>query len=107
MDNIIEEWKDIDGFEGLYKVSTFGRILSVEKECRQLSRGHRVFGRTMKPRILTPWKQNSGYLLVTLRKENKSYAKTVHRLVAEAFVKQIPGKEFVNHKDGNKKKQPC
>lgn len=46
--------------------------------------------------------QNSGYLKLTLRKNNKQYNKTVHRLVAEAFIPNPDNKLQVNHIDGDK-----
>lgn len=89
----MEEWRDIDGYEGLYKVSSYGRVKRVD---------HVSFGRHLKERILKGGKFSNGYLFVCLRKNgvNKNYS--IHRLVAIAF---LPNEEHftdVNHKDGNK-----
>jgi len=57
-----------------------------------------------KPRALKAGKINNGcqnYLTVTLRKDNKSHNKLVHRLVAEAFIPNPQDKPQVNHKDKN------
>ena len=89
-----EIWKDIVGFEGLYQVSSLGRVKS--------------FGEGKKERILAQrqggkgYKENKGYYYVTLSKENKIYKKAVHRLVAIAFVPNPENKKEVCHKDENK-----
>ncbi len=57
-----------------------------------------------KPRALKAGKLNNGsqiYLSVTLRKDNKSHQKLVHRLVAEAYIPNPENKPQVNHKDRN------
>jgi hypothetical protein len=84
---LIEIWKPIKNFEGLYEVSDQGRIKSLIRK---------------QERIRKPSKQKSGYLQVTLNKKGKPYYKWVHRIVAETFLNQIDGKNYVNHKDGNK-----
>ena len=86
-----EIWKDIAGFEGFYKVSDKGRIYSVE---RKDSRGQRCGGRILKPKH-----SRGGYLMVHLYKNGKMKAKSVHRLVAEAFLPNPNGLPQVNHRD--------
>lgn len=85
MDNII--WKPVVGYEGLYEVSNTGLIKSLNcynyKEPRLLKLGHRP----------------DGYLSVGLSKNNVTKTKTVHRLVAEAFIPNPDNLEMVNHKD--------
>jgi len=47
---------------------------------------------------------HNGYEKVGIRVvKNKYKYHAVHRIVAEAFVEKMPGKEFVNHKDRNKR----
>ncbi len=82
----MEIWKDIEGYEGLYKVSSDGRVMS--------------FYRGEKP--LFPLRTTSGYLMVYLTKNRKAKYKAVHRLVASAFVPNPHQKTQVNHIDGNK-----
>ena len=89
-----EVWKDVAGYEGLYKVSNKGNIYSVE---RVDSRGHRRGGRMLKP-----GRNSHGYLTVGLYKNGKSKTKNVHRLVAETFIPNPKGFLEINHKDENK-----
>jgi len=49
-----------------------------------------------------PQPHNSGYLTMPIYRDRKVKIKLVHRLVAEAWIEAVPGKEYVNHKDGNK-----
>lgn len=85
-----EKWKDIKGFEGLYKVSNCGRIKSFKKNKKD--------GVLIKPR-----EKNNGYLQIGLYKEGKKYHFTIHRLVAMAFLENSKDYKSVNHKDENKK----
>lgn len=92
-----EIWKDIEGFEGLYQVSNWGRVYSL---------GGRTMGRMNnryknKPRIIKSYMRN-GYEHVLLKKEGKQFHYKIHRLVAIAFIPNPNNYPFVNHKDENK-----
>lgn len=93
-----EIWKDIPQFEGIYQASTKGRIRSLDRE--RYCRNKHTF--LCKGKILMPKIQNSGYMIVWLRKDGKTYAKTIHRLIAKTFIPNPSAFEQVNHKDGNK-----
>ena len=84
----MEMFKTIKGFER-YSVSNQGRVINSKTG-----------------KVLSQRKASNGYLRVNLRKGNIKYEKphvaSVHRLVAEAFLECIPGKDYVNHKDLNK-----
>lgn len=85
----MEYWKDVNGFEGEYQVSNYGRVLSVYKPSSK------------KGMILKPYPNPKGYLWVSLLKNGIEKRRQVHRIVMEAF----RGKSdlFVNHKDLNPK----
>lgn len=94
-----EIWKDVVGYEGLYKVSNYGNVKSIDRYIPGRIKGYKTIKNSY---ILKPGVNTSGYLHVALYKNNiKSYYK-VHRLVAIAFIENIENKSDVNHKDGNK-----
>ena len=85
---MIEIWKDIKKFEGLYQVSNLGNVRSLKRNI------------ILKPSIASYRKtKNDGYYIVNLK--SKPYY--IHRLVAEAFISNSENKLQVNHIDGNKK----
>lgn len=85
--NIIEQWKPIDGYEGLYEISNLGSVKSLN------------YSRTGVEKILKPGKAKKGYLRVSLYRNGKHKMFYVHRLVAEAFLPNPEGFEQVNHRD--------
>ena len=90
MKEIIEEWKDIPNYEGIYQASNLGRIKSIE---RFDARGNRL----LKEKILKLWISNNGYYRVALWENSKIRNYLVHRLVYEAFNGSIPEGYEVNH----------
>lgn len=96
--NHSEIWKDIKGYEGLYQVSNLGKVRSLD---RKIKNKHGF--RTIKGQLINPFMWGAGYLYVNLHKEQMRISKSVHRLVAEAFLPNEEGKPEVNHKDGDKK----
>ena len=90
-----EIWRDISGCEGLYKISNYGRVMSLNFGARN----HVLSG---KQRILKQPRSSSGYLHVQLYKDGKSSTKLVHILVASAFIPNADNKREINHIDGNK-----
>lgn len=95
---MIEEWRDVVGFEGYYKVSNLGNVKSCDRYVN-CSRG--LNKRLWKGKLLTKIISSTrGYEQVSLSVDGKSHKVYVHRLVAEAF---LTGKhDTVNHVDGNK-----
>lgn len=94
-----EVWKDIYGYEGLYQVSNYGRVKSVEKIVKGKSGSERL----LKEMILKQREDKGGYLIVSLCKEGKVKLHKVHRLVAKAFIPNLENKPTVDHINGNKK----
>ena len=85
-----EEWRDVVGYEGLYQVSSEGRVKSLERKGRKSER------------ILKPGVRSEGYLFVVLYAGGKPKNLRVHRLVCQAFHENLDNKPCVNHIDENK-----
>ena len=90
-----EVWKDIKDYEGCYQVSNFGRVRSLDRLDRNGFKRNGV--------IKKPQDNGNGYQYVQLKKDAKRKNFYIHRLVATYFINEIADKDFVNHKDGNKK----
>ena len=94
----MEEWKDIEGYEGYYQVSNYGRVKSLKRTVWDKG----GFYKTVAERILKVGKDGKGYPQVILFKEGKGESCKIHRLVASAFCENPYGYSEVNHKDENK-----
>jgi hypothetical protein len=92
-----EIWRGITGYEGLYQVSSLGRVKSLERY-----KDNHGKQQLIQESIKTTRKDKQGYLLLDLYKDNKQKTVRVHRLVAEHFIENSDNKETVNHIDGNK-----
>ena len=91
---MIEEiWKPVIGYEGLYEVSSYGRVKSL---CKYDSRN-----RFREERILKLCANRLGYLKVGLSSNNKTKKYLVHRIVAEAFIPNPNNLPIINHRDEN------
>ena len=99
---MMEEWKDIAGFEGLYQVSNLGRVRSLDRERRQMSSHGTMMTKMYRGSAITPTNNGNGYMIVGLRKDGVRKNYYVHRLVADAFISNPDNCEQVNHKDYNK-----
>lgn len=86
MSNIEKEiWKDVVGYEGLYKVSNYSRVWSVKRNI-----------------FLKPHDDVDGYCVVGLSKNGNQKNKKIHRLTMIAFVKNPNNYSQINHIDENK-----
>ena len=83
-----EIWKDVKGFEGLYQVSNIGRVRSLR--IKRHADG-----------IMNTRTRKNGYVFIFLRVNNKRIWKSVHRLVAIAFIPNPENKPEIDHIDGN------
>lgn len=79
----MEEWKEIADFEGLYLISSFGRVKSI-----------------INNKILTPCIVRANGLVVGLMRNGKVEKRQVSRLVAAAFIPNPGNKPYVDHIDG-------
>ena len=91
----IEQWKTAvyDGiiYEGLYKVSNLGKILSLN------------YRNTGKSELMNPSEDKKGYLQICLSKNGEQKTCFVHRLVAQTFLPNPENKPCINHKIEGKK----
>ena len=85
-----EIWRDIPDYEGLYQVSNLGRVKSLN------------YNHTKSERVLCNKKHKSKYLTVTLCKDGCKKNKSIHVLVATAFIQNNNNYPCVNHLDGDK-----
>lgn len=95
---MIEEWKDIGGYEGLYQVSNLGRVKSIPRSTL-CSDGRTI---SLKGKILAPNIHTDGYVYVKLCKNSSQKNYRVHRLVAMAFIDNPHDYPEVNHLDENR-----
>lgn len=95
---MIEQWKDVIEYEGLYQVSNMGRVKSLAR-FRSTPIGK---DRWYSERILKAGTHSNGYKFVSLRPIKTQTNWSVHRLVAEAFLPNPENKLTVNHKDSDR-----
>jgi len=93
-------WKDVKGYEGIYEAGSTGGIRSLDRIVVENSGKER----SHKGRLLKSCDPGSGYLMVRLSKNGVVKTRTVHQLVAEAFLNHVPNgfKMVVDHIDNNK-----
>ena len=94
----IEIWKPVKGYEGLYEVSSMGRVRSLGGMIIRKNGYHKTF----QGRILKPW-LNRGYEQVYLCNDFGRKHRLVHILVCSAFKPNPDNKPFVDHIDGNRR----
>lgn len=83
---MIEIFKDIEGFEGLYQVSNYGRVWSTRRK---------------KYLKLIKHVKDEEYLTLQLHKDKYIKCYQIHRLVYETFVRKLKQNECCHHKDHN------
>lgn len=82
-----EDWKDIEGFSGLYKISNKGRLMS------KLSGSWKIMSVT---------NSKGDYLSVVLRSGDKRKSKKIHQLVYESFIGPCDSCSHIHHINGDK-----
>lgn len=84
-ETMLEEWKDVLGYEGRYEISNLGQVRRKETGC-----------------ILRQSTHYKGHKYIQFKVSRIKRKYFVHRLVAIAFIPLVVGKDIVNHIDGNK-----
>lgn len=93
-----EQWLDVKGYKGLYKVSSFGQVKMTGRYKRHRNDSYEYIS----PKILNTFIV-CGYLKCKLRsKDGIAKMVSVHRIVAETFIPNPNNLPQVNHKDENK-----
>ena len=93
----VEQWKPVHGYEGIYEVSSHGRVRSLDRTVTYSDgRVCRLKGKALR----TPPNQD-GYPRANLSAQGKSQVRHVHALVAEAFIGPRPDGVDVCHGDGD------
>lgn len=83
-----EVWENINGYEGLYKISNCGRV-------------KRLASNNLPELLVSPFIK-CGYYTVILKKDKTQKHKQLHRLIAGAFIPNPDNLPYINHKDENK-----
>ena len=97
-ENSKEIWRDVVGYEGLYQVSSMGRVKSLGRFIDNLVRGHYW----QEEKILKPSKRINGYVGISLHKDGKAKNFNIHRLVAIAFIPNPNNLPQIDHINADK-----
>lgn len=101
----VEEWRDVIGYEGIYEVSSLGRVKSLPRTIKL--RNHptldkrTIRGRILVPKLNRPSGGNYARFMVVLCRNGEEATKNVARIVAQAFIPNPNGLSFVLHLDDN------
>lgn len=87
---MMEIWKDIEGYEGLYKISSLGRVSTTK---RKGTNQH----------VISQHDDRHGYLQVQLFKHGVGKRFKIHRLIAQAFIPNPENKPTVDHINRNRR----
>lgn len=87
----VEQWRDIPGYETIYQVSNHARIkrLAGSEKCNR-------------DRLIKSYLATNGYYFVRLCVKSVKSNRSLHSLVALAFLEKPSDKNEINHKDGDK-----
>lgn len=99
-----EIWKDIKNYEGLYKISNYGRVKSLGRytEYQNCLSDDRIGIKSRVNEKILKGRLCYGYHYVRLTKNGKTKGFRVHRLVAQAFIPNPNNNPIINHKDENR-----
>lgn len=83
----MENWKDIDGYEDWYSISSLGRISKCDREVEvRCKRGH--WFKLIPGGIIEPEVNKNGEFVVKLKKDNKTKTYLMEELMAKTFGKE-------------------
>ncbi len=85
-----EIWKDIEGYEGKYTISNYGKVTA-------LNFAKRGFSQELKQSL-----DSKGYSFVNLYFSGKMNPHRIHRLIAIHFIPNPESKPYINHINGIK-----
>jgi hypothetical protein len=91
---MIDVWKSIPGYEGLYEAHPSGLVRSLDRVDR--------IGRLRRGRLLKAPLNSHGYPNLSLYKDGERHGFELHRVIALTFLKPADGRHEVNHKNGVK-----
>ena len=96
-----EEWQPVQGWEGLYEVSSLGRVRSLPRSVARRDGTMQSF----RGKLMSAFPNGKGYLVVRLSDtpNGRRSIVRVHRLVSMAFIPNRSNLPEINHRDGNKK----
>ena len=97
-----EIWRDIEGYEGLYQVSTLGRVRSMDMKVEYYPIDRKPYVQIRKGRILKTFRHSNSQLVVHLYKDGENKYKLIHRLVAETFIPNPMNCKCVDFIDGDR-----
>lgn len=92
------KWIPVYGYEGLYEINASAEIRTVER----YTISKRGIPMHIKQKIMKPYVNDNGYLVVRLTRNKRSKVEKVHRLLMLSFVGPDPERPIVNHKNGKK-----
>ena len=98
-----EIWKDIKDYEGFYQISNLGNVKSVKRNIKQEHFKNNKYSRKINEKLVKQANNGKRYKTVSLCVNGKKHTKSVHKLVAEAFIPNPNKFPVINHIDGKKK----
>ncbi|MDW4095146.1 NUMOD4 domain-containing protein [Staphylococcus saprophyticus] len=93
-----ETWKDIKEYEGLYSISSTGRVKRLARN-RIIATG---VNKPLKEKEIKTFKGKLGYIHVNLWKNGQMKQHRIHRLIMLTFTNKPQDKNVINHIDGDK-----
>ena len=96
-----EEWRDIVGYEGLYKCSNLGRVASLQREVSNGKSTRVVPFAIKKPSLMTLRNNYKRYMQHLYKNHRERKAITLHRIIATAFIPNPNNYPQIDHIDGN------